>query len=965
MPPLVTATALSAAVSLLAYRRGSLSTSGVAGAIVVGALTMGLGGWAWGLLLAVFFVSSSLLSHFKEPEKRLAAEKFDKGHRRDLAQTLANGGVGALAALLSVLLPAPIWFPFFLGVMATVTADTWATELGTLSRQPPRLITTGRVAEVGTSGAISALGLAVSLGGGLLIGLVAALTQRRAWRLAAICACAGLAGSLLDSLLGATVQQVYYCDGCQKETERKLHKCGRHTRPLRGWRWLNNDLVNLLSSLAGGAAALALWLLWRRRGPLPPALLALCLVWALAACDFVGPATPAPAGAIGQATLPARDDGPTRRPVVTAAPQPNLLSGAANAYAYTELRDSSPQLLDPILARDAESQALIRNVMETLVYPHPYEGEQYIPLLASSWQISDDGRTATFAIRRGVRFSNGEELTASDVAYSLQRLLLSSPPGGSQTLLLQPLLGITPTLPISATLPPLSATVPISPALPAFDEPAAAPFSVAQPLADIVANLAGGRYVGDRPGLIANVPAAELQALCQQVQAAIVADDAAATVAIRLQQPWTPLLSFLSQPWAAAVSRPWAVGLGAWDGQCESWQNWYALEASESPLASLILGTGPYILDAWTPGAAYTLRANDGYWRGAIPMWQDGPAGPAALSPIRVLQVADDSERWQLLESGQAHAARLARTGSVLADRQTALTCTWVDSACRETNRPLAPLRRVDLVPLNRRAALLFNYDIPLQENDYVGSGRLDGEGIPLDFFADRHVRRAFAFCLDGRAYIQAGLGGDGFGGHGLLPSFISAAPAAPAPFPHLLRLCNDELAQAWDGRLPEVGFYLQMPYQTGNAAQQAAATILQEKLQTINPAYRLEPVAVPLSAMSELLAARRPPLALFSWEPGLPDAYYWLAPALDGEGAAFQQMPPPLNAVAAGLLSGLRSSAPAARSAVYDALYQFYEQEAPFLLLPEPTTTVYHARDLAHWFHNAADPLPYFYAFR
>ena len=131
---LVSGIVLSILISGIGYRRGALSPSGVVGALIVGVLTFGLGGWLWGLLLAVFFVTSSVLSHFKEKEKRVAAEKFDKGHRRDFGQAMANGGAGALVALLNVLFPVPGWFPFFTGVMATVTADTWATELGTRRR---------------------------------------------------------------------------------------------------------------------------------------------------------------------------------------------------------------------------------------------------------------------------------------------------------------------------------------------------------------------------------------------------------------------------------------------------------------------------------------------------------------------------------------------------------------------------------------------------------------------------------------------------------------------------------------------------------------------------------------------------------------------------------------------------------------------------------------------------------------
>jgi uncharacterized protein (TIGR00297 family) len=264
---LIPAFIISSGITSLAYWRKSLSRSGVLGGLLVGTLTLGLGGWSWALLLGIFFVSSSLLSHFKEGEKREAAEKFEKGHQRDFAQAMANGGLGALIALANALIPSPAWFYLFTGVMATVTADTWATELGTLSKTPPRLVTTGKVVEVGTSGGVSLLGTAVSTLGGLLIGLAAGLSGRRKaiWQLALIGALSGLAGSLFDSLLGATVQRIYYCDQCQKDTERKLHRCGQETRPIRGYAWLNNDIVNLLSSVLGGLTAVALWLLFRRR----------------------------------------------------------------------------------------------------------------------------------------------------------------------------------------------------------------------------------------------------------------------------------------------------------------------------------------------------------------------------------------------------------------------------------------------------------------------------------------------------------------------------------------------------------------------------------------------------------------------------------------------------------------------------------------------------------------------------
>lgn len=260
---LIIAFFVSIVVVILALWRGSLSRSGAAGALVVGSLIFGLGGPVWGILLGLFFVSSSLLSHFKEDEKKVAAEKFGKGHKRDIGQVVANGGLGSLAAVLNVVLPGAVWFPLFVGIMATVTADTWATELGTLAKNPPRLITNGRRVEVGASGGVSLLGTLVSLMGGIIIGLSAGLLSPDLGVITGtlIGAVGGLTGSLFDSLLGATVQQIYYCDNCQKDTERKVHKCGQQTRPLRGWSWLNNDLVNLFASIVGGLVAAVLALL--------------------------------------------------------------------------------------------------------------------------------------------------------------------------------------------------------------------------------------------------------------------------------------------------------------------------------------------------------------------------------------------------------------------------------------------------------------------------------------------------------------------------------------------------------------------------------------------------------------------------------------------------------------------------------------------------------------------------------
>lgn len=255
---------ISGIISAAAYKRDSLSKNGVPGAMLVGTIIFGFGGWVWGVLLFSFFILSTLLSHYKSKVKENLAEKFEKGHQRDLGQALANGGAGAMLAILYFVYPEPFVVAAFAGSIATVNADTWATELGVLAKHPPRLITNWKRVDVGTSGGISLQGTLATLAGALSIALLLGLFllidgNAGYFRYIFPATLGGFAGSLFDSLLGATVQVIYYSPKRQKETEKKIDSDGTENTYLRGWRWLNNDRVNLISSLVGALVAAVVW----------------------------------------------------------------------------------------------------------------------------------------------------------------------------------------------------------------------------------------------------------------------------------------------------------------------------------------------------------------------------------------------------------------------------------------------------------------------------------------------------------------------------------------------------------------------------------------------------------------------------------------------------------------------------------------------------------------------------------
>lgn len=243
---------ISAGISAAGWRAGALAPSGTIAATAVGAAILDRLSWRGGVLLGMFFASSSALSRVTRQQ-----EIAQRGSRRDAVQVLANGGAAALAALAGgqrgLLLAA--------GSLGAATADTWATEIGSTSPETPRMIISRRPAIAGTSGAVTARGLAGASAGAGLIGLTAYLVSRASLDAAQTgvnVALAGLAGSLADSVLGEFVQERRWCPRCAKPTEARVHRCGEATVIVGGVAGVTNDLVNVACTAIGAVAAVAL-----------------------------------------------------------------------------------------------------------------------------------------------------------------------------------------------------------------------------------------------------------------------------------------------------------------------------------------------------------------------------------------------------------------------------------------------------------------------------------------------------------------------------------------------------------------------------------------------------------------------------------------------------------------------------------------------------------------------------------
>ena len=246
---------VAAVIAAVARASRALTVDGAIAATAVGAASIAAG-WAWGALLLAFFLSSSALSRIGiDIKHRRTSSVLEKGGERDAVQVLANGAVVATAAMGSLAVPWDGWLAIGAGALTAATADTWATEMGTLSKEQPRMVTTGRAVRPGTSGAVTGVGtLGMVLGSAFLTLCVAAVVWPRHVAVAAFAG--GVLGALADSLAGATVQSRRRCASCDAFTERAIHSCGAQTVNAGGASWMSNDAVNFLCTLVGGFSAL-------------------------------------------------------------------------------------------------------------------------------------------------------------------------------------------------------------------------------------------------------------------------------------------------------------------------------------------------------------------------------------------------------------------------------------------------------------------------------------------------------------------------------------------------------------------------------------------------------------------------------------------------------------------------------------------------------------------------------------
>ncbi|NHZ71713.1 MAG: hypothetical protein GWP17_01340 [Aquificales bacterium] len=608
--------------------------------------------------------------------------------------------------------------------------------------------------------------------------------------------------------------------------------------------------------------------------------------------------------------------------VATDEPAAGVSMGAPDPTIYVEMTFGDPDTLDPNLAYDTASSNVIENVMEGLIAFDHKDGTSFVPALAmevpslDNGLISEDGLTYTFNIRDGVSYHNGSALEAHDAAYTFQRGLLQSDPNGPQWLLLEPLLGYA--------------------------------------SGDVTEEIADGEYFGDPDALKANASPEELVAVCEKVQAAVVADDAAGTLTFNMAQPWGPFLATLGGTWGKIIDMEWAVEQGAWDGDCATWQNWYAPGSENDQLTAIINGTGPYMLDHWTPGEEYVLVSNEDYWRTEdTPKWEGGPSGAPAIKTVIVKNVTEWGTRFAALQAGDAAAVTIPGANEPQVDPFVGEMCDWKTDECTPTDNPDGPLRKWATLPSVSRTNAFMVFDIA-EDSPYIGSGQMDGNGIPPDFFSDKDVRLAMSYCFDYDTFIEEAQLGQGVRNNGpIIKDMLGYNEDGPM-YEYDPAKCEEHLAAAWGGVLPETGFRFQIAYNTGNTGRQTVAQIFQSELRAINPLYQVDIVGLPWPTFLRSFRAHQVPVLVSGWIEDIHDPHNWAQPFTVGTYAGRQNMPDDMKAAFQELVTaGVLAADPAEREAIYFELQQLFYDEAPQVVLSQRAGNRYEQRWVENWYNR------------
>lgn len=280
-------------------------------------------------------------------------------------------------------------------------------------------------------------------------------------------------------------------------------------------------------------------------------------------------------------------------------------------------------------------------------------------------------------------------------------------------------------------------------------------------------------------------------------------------------------LAFMGQ---SIIDQKWAIKLGEWSGTKKDWKTWVGRDLLNSKLNSQPSGTGAYKMVK--RNASHLLaRAFDDYW-GKKP----------AIQKIVIQKVPDASARQIALLKGDADV---------------------VSGTERATDEDMFKGKKgiqwLEGLPSMGAPVIFMNQAI--KDSKILGSGKLDGQGIPANLFSDINVRKGFSYAFNDETYIQDIQKGKAKRRTMLMPeTFLGYEEKIPT-YTYSKKKAIEHLKKAWNGKLWKSGFKIIVHYTADSVISQLIMEMMKKELESLNPKFRVDIVAL---SWSELLSKNK-----------------------------------------------------------------------------------------------------------
>jgi peptide/nickel transport system substrate-binding protein len=394
-------------------------------------------------------------------------------------------------------------------------------------------------------------------------------------------------------------------------------------------------------------------------------------------------------------------------------------------------------------------------------------------------------------------------------------------------------------------------------------------------------------------------------------------------VVFHLKAPYGAFLSIVAA-WSFVMPKAWAAKNGDWDGGAASWQKFNNPKLQDRYEFDHMNGTGPFKLQQWDrQGKQVTLVRNDTYWR-----------PPAKLARVVIRAVPEFATRRLQLQQGDADIVEVPRPNQ-----------SQVAGMAGVTIRDDLPQLVVQVFH--------FNLKIDATGNPDVGSGKLDGSGIPPDFFSDIHVRKAFAYGFDYQTFIRDGYRGKAIQPNGpIIQGLLGYDPSLPKyTFDKTKAIA--EFKEAWGGKLWDAGFKFTLTFNTGNAVREIGARLVKDTIESLNPKFKIDIRNLQWSSFLQNTNAHKGTLYALGWAVDYPDPDDFAQPFLSSKGD-YPQRNSYRNADADRLVQDAAvTTDPAKRKEIYKKLTQIAYNDVPGIYAAQPTAFKVMRSWVKGWYWN------------